>query len=183
MPIFNLSELKFFRTYPSLKLHFLFNSNELEICHDFSVILVSEKSCEGVAIYINWLLNRDAINHSQQAPAESTSLQFQSWTQHQHGGKRKLSCTSQWGWNNLGKLQVEIWWKRWGSGTDQCLILTPCCHCAERKCQGLPQCNTVSFPCGKCEVPALKKPQYSCTRWGTRWGTWCHRKWLDGYRI
>ena len=144
---------------------------------------VSEKSCEGVAIYINWLLNRDAINHSQQAPAESTSLQFQSWTQHQHGGKKKLSCTSQWGWNNLGKLQVEIWWKRWGSGTDQCLILTPCCHCAERKCQGLSQCDTVSFPSGKGEVPALKKPQYSCTRWGTRWGTWCHRKWLDGYRM
>ena len=123
---------------------------------------VSEKSCEGVAIYINWLLNRDAIDHSQQAPAESTSLQFQSWTQHQHGGKRKLSCTSQWGWNNLGKLQVEIWWERWGNGTDQCLILTPCCHCAERKCQGLSQCDTVSFPCGKGEVPALKKPQYSC---------------------
>ena len=95
--------------------------------------------------------------------------------------ERKLSCTSQWGWNNLGKLQVEIWWKRWGSGTDQCLKLTPCCHCAERKCQGLSQCDTVSFLCGKGKVPALKKPQYSCTKWGTG-GTWCHRKWLDGYR-
>ena len=69
----------------------------------------------------------------------------------------------------------------WGSWTDQCLILTPCCHCAERKCQGLSQCDTVSFPCGKGKVQALKNPQYSCSRWGTG-GTWCHRKWLDGYR-
>ena len=37
------------------------------------------------------------------------------------------------------------------------MILTTCCHCAERKCQGLSQCDTVSFPCGKGKVPALKR--------------------------
>ena len=52
---------------------------------------------------------------SQQVPAESISLQFQSCTQHQHGGQRKLSCTSQWGWNNLSKLHDEIFDKRWGT--------------------------------------------------------------------
>ena len=37
--IFNLIELKFLRTlYPSLKLHLLFNSNGLQIWHDFTVI-------------------------------------------------------------------------------------------------------------------------------------------------
>ena len=54
---------------------------------------------EGAAIYQLTLTSplppRDAIKPSQQVPAESISLQFQSCTQHQHGGQRKLSCTSQ----------------------------------------------------------------------------------------
>ena len=56
----------------------------------------SEKSwwgCCNISADTSRLLPRDAMNHSQQAPAKSTSLQFQPWTQHQHGGKRKMSCT------------------------------------------------------------------------------------------
>ena len=80
-------------------------------------------------------------------------------------------------WNLLKKVRHMCWWR---SGTDQCLILPPCCHSAESEMSGLSQYNTVSFPCGKGKVPALKLHQYSCTSWGTG-GTGCHTKWLDGY--
>ena len=113
---------------------------------------------EGAAIYQLTLTSRlpprDAIKPSQQVPTESTSLQFKSWTQHQHGWKRKLSCTSQWGWNNLGKLHDEIFWKRWGTCADGEVgqINAWYYHAVSAlrvKCQGLSQCDTVSFPCGK----------------------------------
>ena len=32
------------------------------------------------------------------------------------------------------------------------------------KWQSMSQCDTISFPCGKGEVPAIKIHQYSCTR-------------------
>ena len=90
----------------------------------------------------------------------------------------RIKCNRSWGWNNLGKLHVEICWKRWGTcanGTDQCLILPPCCHCAESEMPGLWQCDTVSFPYGKGKVPALKLHQYSCTSWGTGGNRMSHK--------
>ena len=50
--IFNLIELKFLRTYPSQKPHLLFNSDGLEIWHDYPVIKYNKvKSCRRSAIY------------------------------------------------------------------------------------------------------------------------------------
>ena len=56
----------------------------------------------------------------------------------------------------MKKVRHLCWWR---SGTDQCLILTPCCHCAESE---MPRSVTVRqglFPMWKGQGPSIKKPQ------------------------
>ena len=94
----------------------------------------------------------------------------------------RIKCYRSWGWNNLGKLHVEICWKRWGTCADGEVgqISAWYYHHAvialRVKCQ---VCDSATRFLSHMER-ALKLHQYSCTSWGTG-GTGCHTKWLDGY--
>ena len=137
--------------------------------------------------YINWHSTSTSRCHKPQ-PTSASWINFSavSVVDTTSTWWKEKTCTSQWGWNNFGELHVEICWKRWGTCADgevgqiSAWYYYHAVIALRVKWQGLSQGDTVSFPCGKGKVPALKLHQYSCTSWGTG-GTRCHTKWLDGY--